>query len=72
MLASCEHNHICISNYPISHKPYFSAPWPKTKKRLEMEHIHELVLDTERRGDRMWCGPNKKPAMDVYGRLSFL
>jgi hypothetical protein len=48
------------------------AEGPKTKKKLEMEHIHELGLDTERRGDRMWCGPNKKPAMDVYGRLSFL
>jgi hypothetical protein len=48
------------------------AEGPKAKKRLEMEHIHELGLNTERRGNRMWCGPNKKPAMDVYGRLSCL
>lgn len=43
----------------------------KGKKRVEMEQVHPMGLETGRRMDRFLCRPNERPAVDRMGRLHF-
>ncbi|KAH8708518.1 hypothetical protein GQ44DRAFT_627815 [Phaeosphaeriaceae sp. PMI808] len=44
---------------------------PKSKKRLEMEEIHGGTgMDTKKSQQWVICGPNERPYVDSYGKMS--